>query len=215
MSTPYIRLSSNAHVYEVNGNWLTIKELMQLTGLKERGVRHRIKKGLPLTGSLKRGTKPMTLAFRGTQATIREIMAATGLSRGQVNKRHDGKRFFEHDEWKAQQFKDLPSNASLITYNGVTDTVAGWSRRVTCSRGRLEYRLDQGWPIERALFGSGAPLYRFRGKAQPIKAWADEYGVPRQTLYQRLNYWNWPIERALTEPSGKHEHAKRGQPSSE
>lgn len=39
----------------------------------------------------------------------------------------------------------------------------------------------------------------FRGKNQSVAAWADETGIPAQTIYHRLDS-GWLVERALTEP---------------
>lgn len=40
----------------------------------------------------------------------------------------------------------------------------------------------------------------FNGKTQCIRAWEEERGFNPGTLWTRLYNYNWPIERALTEP---------------
>ena len=44
-----------------------------------------------------------------------------------------------------------PNTPKQITLNGITDTIAGWSRRTGIKRTTIEARLARGWPIERAL----------------------------------------------------------------
>lgn len=40
----------------------------------------------------------------------------------------------------------------LITYNGITDTISGWARRIGIKQQSLSIRLNQyKWPLERAL----------------------------------------------------------------
>lgn len=42
-------------------------------------------------------------------------------------------------------------SSRLVTYRGTTQTVTMWAREVGLNPGTLFYRLDQGWPVERAL----------------------------------------------------------------
>lgn len=42
----------------------------------------------------------------------------------------------------------------------------------------------------------------FNGKTQSIKAWADEIGIARPALYDRINRHGWSVEEALTIPKG-------------
>lgn len=44
----------------------------------------------------------------------------------------------------------------------------------------------------------------FNGKTQSIAAWADELGIKRPALYDRINRQGWSIEEALTIPAGGH-----------
>ena len=44
----------------------------------------------------------------------------------------------------------------------------------------------------------------YNGKTQSIGAWADEVGLSRPTLYDRINRHNWPVKEALTIPKGGH-----------
>lgn len=42
----------------------------------------------------------------------------------------------------------------------------------------------------------------FNGKTQSIAAWADEVGLQRPALYDRINRHGWSVEEALTIPAG-------------
>lgn len=44
----------------------------------------------------------------------------------------------------------------------------------------------------------------FNGKTQTLAQWADELGIPHQTLHNRIRVHNWSIERALTTPCKGH-----------
>jgi hypothetical protein len=43
----------------------------------------------------------------------------------------------------------------------------------------------------------------YNGKRQTIAQWADEIGIARSAIWQRIFRGKWPIEKALTIPSGK------------
>lgn len=56
----------------------------------------------------------------------------------------------------------------------------------------------------------------FNGKTQSLTMWADEIGLSKEALWNRIYKFKWPIEVALTAPKGsinKHnrkEHFKNG-----
>jgi hypothetical protein len=43
-------------------------------------------------------------------------------------------------------------------------------------------------------------LYEYDGRSQTIEEWADEVGMPRSTLSERVHRYGWDIETALTAP---------------
>jgi len=50
--------------------------------------------------------------------------------------------------------------------------------------------------------GPGAKVYRFNGKSQTLREWADELGnIKLGTLYRRINTHGWSVERALSTPT--------------
>jgi hypothetical protein len=42
--------------------------------------------------------------------------------------------------------------------------------------------------------------YTYKGRSQAIEEWADEYGMPRTTLSNRVHVYKWPIGLALEAP---------------
>jgi hypothetical protein len=132
------------------GEWKTVREIAEITGIKKRTVNRRIQLGLPIEGPARMGPKPRTFLFRGKKKTIADIMVATGLSRSQVSKRTDGKRFFE--KWElTDPYAPLPDSARSIFFKGITDSVSGWARRTGIPRHVIRDRLAEGWSLKRAL----------------------------------------------------------------
>jgi molybdenum-dependent DNA-binding transcriptional regulator ModE len=46
-------------------------------------------------------------------------------------------------------------------------------------------------------------LITFEGETLSISRWATRYGLPYNTLWSRIEAMRWPIEKALTTPSGR------------
>lgn len=53
---------------------------------------------------------------------------------------------------------------------------------------------------EQALNRSNTIVITFRGRTQPLVVWSEETGIPYPTLFARLRYRGWSVERALTTP---------------
>lgn len=51
-------------------------------------------------------------------------------------------------------------------------------------------------------------IYEFNGKAQTMSAWAKELNMPLYVLWDRIVYYNWPLEKALTTPLQKRKKRK-------
>lgn len=132
------------------GEWKTVREIAEITGIKKRTVSRRIQFGLPIEGPARMGPKPRTFMFRGKKKTIADIMVATGLSRSQVSKRTDGKRFFE--KWElTDPYADPHPIEHRLFYRGINDSVSGWARRTGIPRHVIQDRLARGWSVKRAL----------------------------------------------------------------
>jgi hypothetical protein len=49
-------------------------------------------------------------------------------------------------------------------------------------------------------------LVTYRGETRPLIEWADILGLKQSTLRCRLDDYNWDVEKAFSEPTGKHRH---------
>ena len=49
-------------------------------------------------------------------------------------------------------------------------------------------------------------IITWRGKTQPLSAWAEDLDFPKQTLGNRLGRLGWSVQDALTTPRGKRTH---------
>lgn len=68
---------------------------------------------------------------------------------------------------------------------------------------RLE-ELDGERPVKNVVHPSlGITELTFNGKTQSIGAWAEEVGLARPALYDRINRHGWSVEEALTIPKGE------------
>lgn len=101
------------------------------------------------------------------------------------------------------------TNVHWIEFNGVKDTVVGWSRRLGCPSRVLNTRLSKEWPIQDVL---SPPFDRNRtkrntkrieclGESLTIPEWSKKTNVPRNVISYRLSA-GWPVEKALTAPIG-------------
>lgn len=63
--------------------------------------------------------------------------------------------------------------------------------------------IEANAPVKTTAHSSlGITELTFNGKTQSIKAWADEVGLARPALYDRINRHGWSVEEALTIPKG-------------
>lgn len=47
-------------------------------------------------------------------------------------------------------------------------------------------------------------IYEYNGKAQTLSEWAKELDMPLYALWDRIEYYGWSVERAVTTPLRKH-----------
>ena len=45
----------------------------------------------------------------------------------------------------------MPKNLKTLTYEGETLTLNKWAERLGCSRQTLDYRINQGWPVDKVI----------------------------------------------------------------
>lgn len=92
---------------------------------------------------------------------------------------------------------------NLIVHDGITDSIAGWARRIGLSKQALHRRLKAGWSIERALTpGIVRPAKKLThaGSTLTIAEWANFTGIALRTIYHRLSI-GWPLEHVLAVPT--------------
>ena len=90
---------------------------------------------------------------------------------------------------KRQLFKGEPALAPLARKAGVSPRLA-------------LYRMAAGHPMEKVLQPSALPhrsqrLLTFDGQTKSVTEWADELGISKSVLSQRLSR-GWSVERALS-----------------
>lgn len=114
---------------------------------------------------------------------------------------------------RTQQTNNTRANRKLTAF-GKTQTLAQWAREKHLDRSALWMRLELGWPIELALTAPSGSSYRKEkiftafGETRSITAWARKLNISGVTLNGRLKR-GWPIEQALTAPSGSIRPAAR------
>jgi len=60
--------------------------------------------------------------------------------------------FPENSRWETQEQQHNNKRSSrYVTYDGETLTVAQWARRIGIHRNNLLFRLNSGWPLNKAL----------------------------------------------------------------
>ena len=108
-----------------------------------------------------------------------------------------------------QQANNRSTNV-LIEYNGVKQGLMEWAENLGISYLCLEWRLKNGWTIEKAFTTpsrSHIQTYEYNGETLTIDQWAKKLGFHVNTLKGRLSR-GWTIEAAFTTPSSKHNRFK-------
>jgi hypothetical protein len=95
-----------------------------------------------------------------------------------------------------------------LTYDGVTDTIQGWARRLNISDVTIRRRLASGYSDEKALTepilpvrGGRTKVYEYNGETKTLKAWAKQYNMSESTLFRRLKQKGWDMKTALETPT--------------
>lgn len=191
------------HIIHHNGQTRTLLEWSEITGIAPGTLRWRVREGYtakdvlaPVSG--KRYT------HNGQSLTIKEWSDATGINESTIYSRlHRGYTLSQALGQKLHQHK--PSTATMLEYNGVTQSVKAWSEDTGIKHRTIRARLKLGWTIGQALGFEHREEYRkgqvkpitFNGQTMMIKDWANEIGVKPVTLYARLHQ-GWTVEQALT-----------------
>lgn len=94
----------------------------------------------------------------------------------------------------------------LVTVNGVTKTVAQWADSTGLSYDTLWQRLGRTRATAEAtevgpefLRPQSEGVVEFNGIRDTYKGWSKRTGLKLSTIAMRINAYNWPVERALTQ----------------
>lgn len=117
--------------------------------------------------------------------------------------RLDGSKDYspENCRWATprQQANNTKRNVR-ITHNGMTLTVAQWSRRLGIPAGRIHERLGYGWSSDKILsteeFDRKEVYLTYQGETLNLTEWAKRLGVQSQLLGVRVRR-GWSVERVL------------------
>jgi hypothetical protein len=147
---PLERTRESAQRFKFNGEWRTVREIAELTGLPVRTLYTRVKGDDVILTVHRHGAVPKMHAFRGQQLTACQIADRTGLSEKAVRSRLLGGRFIAYGEMEEFQ-RDPPINARFVVFKGRKQTVSAWARECGLPPVLVHNRLDYGWTIDRAL----------------------------------------------------------------
>ena len=114
---------------------------------------------------------------------------------------NDGNYELSNCKWSTytEQMNNKQTNR-LLTYNGITLTMAEWSRKLNIDQDVIYMRLKRGMTVERALTQNVRKInntYLFNGKRKTLKKWAEIYGVSYMHLYNKI-YKGQSINQILT-----------------
>lgn len=100
-----------------------------------------------------------------------------------------------------------------LTYKGKTKCLAEWADQYGLLQVTLTKRLNEGWPIEKALktplnatrkgVAHNRKKITYRGKTKDIKSWARHFGINYATLHKRISTYGMSFEEAVTKPVRK------------
>jgi hypothetical protein len=72
--------------------------------------------------------------------------------------------------------------------------------RIDNSRGYVRGNLKWATMKEQSRNRRSNHLITFREETKTITEWAEEAGIKQRTLWQRINIYNWDVEKAITTP---------------
>jgi len=107
-------------------------------------------------------------------------------------------------------------DARMLVAGEVKEHLCDAADRLGISESTMTSRLAKGWSIDRLLATPVAKterLIEFNGETLNVAQWADRLGIARQTLLNRLDLLQWPVERAMT--TGARPMKRSGRPRKE
>lgn len=89
--------------------------------------------------------------WRNNPSAFCEWALANGYAPGLSIDRIDGSKGYSPDNcrWTTKQVQaENRSSVHWVTWQGITDTITGWSRRIGVKKGSLWFRFKKGWPLD-------------------------------------------------------------------
>lgn len=202
--------------------WLTyqgetkcLAEWEEITGIPQRTLRNRLINGWSPEATIETPVKlDRWLTYQGLTLTPQEWADRLGIRRGVIYARLQ--KGWTIDRVLSARLIPRRENSPkcLLTFQGETQTLTAWAKRVGISMQAIRQRLNLGWTVERALTTAGRAQQvhelTWNGETKGITAWSNLTGLPRDTIIGRLKM-GWPVERILTEPPSH--RSRRGNPS--
>jgi hypothetical protein len=106
----------------------------------------------------------------------------------------------ENCRWSTPKEQAMNSTKpTIITFNGTTDSVSGWAKRLGVRVGALKSRIRRGWTVEDMLsrpvskagpkfkHAAKTRLINFNGEMMPVQRACKASGVAYSTAKQRLS----------------------------
>lgn len=131
---------------------------------------------------------------------------------GATLERADNSKGYSKDncKWATRHEQMANTRASrLLTHNGETKCITEWARGAGVDPKTIHYRLQQDWPLEKALTAPATPtsertakMITFNGETKSIAGWSRKLGINHASLCERLDS-GWTLEKALTTPGRK------------
>lgn len=195
------RNRSNNRLLKYKGFTRCLIDWSSLTGINYSTLGARLRRGDNIENALETQVEGNRLiTFNGETKTLTEWSEQTGIKIctlwGRLEK-----------GWTVEEALTIPAkrkkrfychSKKMITYKGVSKTLAGWSRETGISYGTLYNRLKNGQSIEDALENpiKSSFLITYKGITKSLVDWSREKGIPPRTVRYRLQR-GWSVEKAL------------------
>lgn len=148
---PHLLRLKPAKRHLFRGEWLSVAEIAELTGINPHVIYARIKRGQPPD---KARRKPARLySYKGQMMTAKQVARMTGMSISGVYLRVSGDRILDDDELREQRERWAEPHplSVMLTYRGKTQNMTAWAQETGISVSTLHARLMLGWTVEQSL----------------------------------------------------------------
>ncbi|WP_440408700.1 helix-turn-helix transcriptional regulator [Neorhizobium petrolearium] len=146
---PHLLAMKPAKRHLFRGQWLSVPEIAEITGIAKPVIYRRLKEGRAPDEGKPRPCQ--RFEFRGQRLTIAEIAQLTGMDKWRVYKRRCGDRVMDDDEFAAQNnlYREPHPNSTLVTFAGRTLSLRAWAREFGLKYTTLYRRWMDGWTMDR------------------------------------------------------------------